>query len=91
LPEFETFITPSHDDRDEALMTELRDLKKILPPYEILLEADAMLGQQSVNVAEGFHKTLGLTGLILTKVDGDARGGAALSVREVTAIPRLCF
>jgi signal recognition particle subunit SRP54 len=49
--------------------------------------ADAMLGQQSVNVAEGFHQRLGLTGLVLTKVDGDARGGAALSIREVTGIP----
>ena len=87
MPEFETIITPSHDDRDEALMTELQ----IWPPYEILFVVDAMLGPQSVNVAEGFHKTLGLTGLILTKVYGDARGGAALSVREVTAIPRLCF
>ena len=72
---------------DEDLMNELQDLKKIWQPHEILLVADAMLGQQSVNVAEGFHKTLGLTGLILTKVDGDARGGAALSVREVTGIP----
>jgi signal recognition particle subunit SRP54 len=72
---------------DEDLMNELQDLKKIWQPQEILLVADAMLGQQSVNVAEGFHKTLGLTGLILTKVDGDARGGAALSVREVTGIP----
>ena len=53
----------------------------------MLLVADAMLGQQSVNVAEGFHQRLALTGLVLTKVDGDARGGAALSIREVTGIP----
>ena len=72
---------------DESLMTELGDLKKLWAPHEILLVADAMLGQQAVNVAEGFHSRLGLTGLILTKVDGDARGGAALSVREVTGIP----
>ncbi len=72
---------------DEALMDELQKIKEALPPQEILLVADAMLGQQSVNVAEGFHNKLGLTGLVLTKVDGDARGGAALSIREVTGIP----
>ncbi|MFS4460033.1 signal recognition particle protein [Bdellovibrio sp. HCB2-146] len=72
---------------DEDLMGELGRLKEIWGPQEILLVADAMLGQQSVNVAEGFHKRLGLTGLVLTKVDGDARGGAALSIREVTGIP----
>ena len=72
---------------DEQLMTELSNLKSIWNPQEILLVADAMLGQQSVNVAEGFHKQLGLTGLVLTKVDGDARGGAALSIRDVTGIP----
>ncbi len=72
---------------DDILMNELQDLKKIWPPQEVLLVADAMLGQQSVNVAEGFHKLLNLTGLVLTKVDGDARGGAALSIREVTGIP----
>jgi signal recognition particle subunit SRP54 len=72
---------------DAELMQELSDIKNILPPQEILLVADAMLGQQSVNVAEGFHSQLGLTGLILTKVDGDARGGAALSIRQVTGIP----
>jgi signal recognition particle subunit SRP54 len=72
---------------DEALMKELRDLKSIGSPQEVLLVADAMLGQQSVQVAEGFHKELGVTGLILTKVDGDARGGAALSVRASTGVP----
>lgn len=72
---------------DDDLMGELERIKGIWNPHEILLVADAMLGQQSVNVAEGFHKRLGLTGLILTKVDGDARGGAALSIREVTGIP----
>jgi signal recognition particle subunit SRP54 len=72
---------------DDELMGELSRLKAIWNPQEILLVADAMLGQQSVNVAEGFHKLLGLTGLVLTKVDGDARGGAALSIREVTGIP----
>lgn len=72
---------------DDQLMGELSRLKEIWSPQEILLVADAMLGQQSVNVAEGFHQRLGLTGLVLTKVDGDARGGAALSIREVTGIP----
>lgn len=72
---------------DEQLMQELGRLKNLWSPQEVLLVADAMLGQQSVNVAEGFHKQLGLTGLVLTKVDGDARGGAALSIREVTGIP----
>jgi signal recognition particle subunit SRP54 len=72
---------------DEDLMQELARIKQIWNPQEVLLVADAMLGQQSVNVAEGFHSRLGLTGLALTKVDGDARGGAALSIREVTGVP----
>ncbi|MBT4760281.1 MAG: signal recognition particle protein [Bdellovibrionaceae bacterium] len=72
---------------DDELMGELERLKKIWEPKETLLVADAMLGQQSVNVAKGFHDLLGLTGLILTKVDGDARGGAALSIRKTTGIP----
>lgn len=72
---------------DDVLMNELGNIKSIASPHEILLVADAMLGQQSVNVATGFHEKLGLTGLILTKVDGDARGGAALSIREMTGIP----
>lgn len=72
---------------DEQLMDELGRIKQIWNPQEVLLVADAMLGQQSVNVAEGFHSKLGLTGLVLTKVDGDARGGAALSIRDVTGVP----
>jgi signal recognition particle subunit SRP54 len=72
---------------DQALMAELTRLKEIWPPQEVLLVADAMLGQQSVQVAEGFHQQLGLSGLILTKVDGDARGGAALSIRAATGVP----
>lgn len=72
---------------DEALMSELSELKAKLNPQEVLLVADAMLGQQSVNVSEGFHAKVGLTGLILTKVDGDARGGAALSIRASTGVP----
>ncbi|OFZ32037.1 MAG: signal recognition particle protein [Bdellovibrionales bacterium RIFCSPHIGHO2_01_FULL_40_29] len=72
---------------DDALMTELEELKKVINPTEVLLVADAMLGQQAVNVAETFHQRLTLSGLVLTKVDGDARGGAALSIREITGIP----
>lgn len=72
---------------DEELMKELEDLKKLANPTEIMLVADAMLGQQSVNVAEGFNKSVGLTGLTLTKTDGDARGGAALSIRETVGVP----
>lgn len=72
---------------DDELMTELENLTKIITPTEILLVADAMLGQQAVSVAETFHQRLKLTGLVLTKVDGDARGGAALSIREMTGIP----
>ena len=72
---------------DEDLMQELSRLKEIWEPKETLLVADAMLGQQAVNVAEGFHERLGLSGLVLTKIDGDARGGAALSIRETTGIP----
>lgn len=72
---------------DEPLMVELQELKNEAKPTEILLVADAMTGQQSVSVAEGFNSRLALTGLILTKVDGDARGGAALSFREVTGLP----
>ena len=72
---------------DEILMKELVDIKKIVMPAEILLVADAMTGQDAVNVAEEFNKNLGLTGLILTKMDGDARGGAALSIKFVTGVP----
>lgn len=72
---------------DDELMTELASLKTVMNPHEILLVADAMLGQQSVNVAEGFHQRMALTGLILTKIDGDARGGAALSIRESIGVP----
>src|ERR1700691_6275220 len=72
---------------DEDLMTEMERLKKLLNPSEILFIADAMTGQDAVNSAADFHKRLGLTGVILTKMDGDARGGAALSIRHVTGQP----
>jgi signal recognition particle subunit SRP54 len=72
---------------DEEMMAELEAIKKAAKPVEMLLVADAMTGQEAVNVAAGFHERIGLTGLILTKVDGDARGGAAISMRAVTAVP----
>ncbi len=72
---------------DQALMEELKDLKKILAPSEILLVVDAMTGQDAVTVAERFNKDLAITGVILTKLDGDARGGAALSIKAVTQKP----
>ena len=72
---------------DEDLMVELQQLKDMLAPVEILFVADAMTGQDAVKSAEEFHKRLGITGVILTKMDGDARGGAALSIRHVTGQP----
>ncbi len=72
---------------DEPMMDELRRLKADLEPQEILLVADAMTGQEAVRIAEGFDEALGLTGVILTKMDGDARGGAALSIRGVVGKP----
>ncbi len=72
---------------DEALMQELQELKDYLNPQEILFVADAMTGQDAVRSADEFNKRLGITGIILTKMDGDARGGAALSVRQITGQP----
>jgi signal recognition particle subunit SRP54 len=72
---------------DEALMNELKEIKELTKPDEIFLVVDAMTGQDAVNVAQSFNELLGLTGVILTKLDGDTRGGAALSVRAVTNTP----
>ncbi|MBE6706546.1 MAG: signal recognition particle protein [Ruminococcaceae bacterium] len=72
---------------DEELMAELQNIKKAVSPTEILLTIDAMIGQDAVNVAETFNNLLDVTGVILTKLDGDTRGGAALSVRHVTGKP----
>ena len=72
---------------DDELMKEMERLKKLLAPQEILFVADAMTGQDAVNSADAFHKRLALTGVVLTKMDGDARGGAALSIRHVTGQP----
>jgi signal recognition particle subunit SRP54 len=72
---------------DENMMRELEEIKRETQPVEVLLVADAMTGQEAVNVARGFQERVGLTGMILTKVDGDARGGAAISMRAVTGVP----
>ncbi len=72
---------------DEQLMQELQELKALLDPTEVLFVADAMTGQDAVKSADEFHKRLGITGIILTKMDGDARGGAALSIRNITGQP----
>jgi len=72
---------------NEELMNELKEIKAAVPPDEILLVVDAMTGQDAVNVAESFERELGLTGIVLTKLDGDTRGGAALSVKAVTGRP----
>jgi signal recognition particle subunit SRP54 len=72
---------------DEALMGELKDIKDLTKPDEIFLVVDAMTGQDAVNVATSFNEQLGLTGVVLTKLDGDTRGGAALSIRSVTNTP----
>ena len=73
--------------QDEALMQELRDVKALAKPNEILLVVDSMIGQEAANVADEFNKQLDITGVVLTKIDGDTRGGAALSIREITGKP----
>ena len=72
---------------DDAMMQELEQVRMVTRPADILLVVDAMTGQEAVHVAEGFNKRVPLTGLIMTKIDGDARGGAALSIRQVTGVP----
>jgi signal recognition particle subunit SRP54 len=74
---------------DTALMDELRAIREVIQPHNTLLVVDAMTGQEAVNVASAFHDAVGLDGVILTKIDGDARGGAALSVKEVVGKPIL--
>ena len=83
----EIYDTAGRREIDDSLVEELVQLKTLIRPQEILLVCDAATGQQAVSVAEKFHEALGLTGLILTKLDGDARGGAALSLRSVTGQP----
>lgn len=72
---------------DEALMQELEEIRAAINPHETLLVVDAMIGQESVRVAEEFNRRVPLTGFVMTKIDGDARGGAALSIRQVTGVP----
>jgi signal recognition particle subunit SRP54 len=72
---------------DQEMMAEVAAIRDRVQPSEILLVADSMTGQEAVNIAQGFNEQVGLTGLILTKIDGDARGGAAISMREVTGVP----
>ena len=79
--------TAGRSQMDDQLMDELRAIQKSVQPIEILLVVDAMIGQESVNVAKGFTDVIPLTGLVLTKLDGDARGGAAISIRSVTGVP----
>ncbi len=72
---------------DDSLMNELEEIKRRTNPVEVLLVADSMTGQEAVNIARGFNERVGITGLILTKIDGDARGGAAISMRAVADVP----
>lgn len=81
------FDTAGRQEVDEALLAELKQVRDIVQPRETLLVADAATGQQAVSVADTFHKAIGVTGLIMTKLDGDARGGAVLSMRQVTGCP----
>jgi signal recognition particle subunit SRP54 len=86
-PSIDIFDTAGRQEIDEVLLHELKQLKDFLQPQEILLVVDAATGQQAVSVATHFTDALQITGIILTKLDGDARGGAALSMREVTGRP----
>ena len=79
--------TAGRSQLDQAMMDEARAIAERVHPTEVLLVADAMMGQEAVSVAQGFKETVPLTGLILTKMDGDARGGAAISMRAVTGVP----
>jgi signal recognition particle subunit SRP54 len=79
--------TAGRSQLDDALMDELVGIQSTINCHEILLVVDAMTGQEALNIAQGFRKAIPITGLIMTKIDGDARGGAAISIREVTGIP----
>ena len=81
------FDTAGRLQIDDELVNELENVKRQVNPHEILLVADAALGQEAVNVAKTFHERLSITGIVLTKMDGDARGGAALSMKKVTGAP----
>jgi signal recognition particle subunit SRP54 len=79
--------TAGRSQLDQALMDELRAIKQRVPTNDVLLVVDSMIGQEALHVAEGFRDTIQLTGLIMTKMDGDSRGGAAISIRTVTGVP----
>ena len=79
--------TAGRSQLDDELMREIGSIQNRVEPVEVLLVADSMTGQEAINIAQGFHDNLEITGLILTKMDGDARGGAAISIRAVTGIP----
>ena len=79
--------TAGRSQLDNELMTELKAIKQKIEPVETLLVVDSMIGQEALHVAEGFRDTVSLTGLIMTKMDGDSRGGAAISIRSVTGVP----
>ena len=79
--------TAGRSQLDNALMDELKSIIRRVPPVETLLVVDSMIGQEALHVAEGFRDTVSITGLILTKMDGDSRGGAAISIRTVTGVP----
>ncbi|MBP5191283.1 MAG: signal recognition particle protein [Opitutales bacterium] len=81
------FDTAGRLQIDQLLMQEVQSLKEMIHPQEILLVVDSALGQESVRVSQGFHASLGLTGIILTKLDGDAKGGAALSMKRMVNVP----
>src|SRR3954469_18071989 len=85
--DFEIYDTAGRQEIDEPLVQELKRLRDLVAPQEVLLVADAATGQQAVSVGKHFHDALDVTGIVLTKLDGDARGGAALSMREVTQRP----
>jgi len=79
--------TAGRSQLDDGMMEELKGITNKVTPNEVLLVVDSMIGQEAVNIAQGFRDAVPLTGLILTKIDGDARGGAAISIREVTGLP----
>jgi signal recognition particle subunit SRP54 len=79
--------TAGRSQLDDSLMGELKAISNNVTPNEVLLVVDAMIGQEAVNIAQGFRSSVSITGLILTKMDGDARGGAAISIRSVTGVP----
>jgi len=79
--------TAGRSQLDDALMDELVGIQNVVPSKEILLVVDSMIGQEALNIAQGFREVIPISGLVFTKIDGDARGGAAISIREVTGIP----